>query len=159
MLGLSSIGIKKEANYNTAKQAAGMVVPIVGAAVALKGINAFIDTVSNKMDKRKFNGVIDYAKNKHPELKKVPQQDMKEWMNSFYTLSPSIATNKELGASMLSTVHDYGGNIDMATAKIIAETGNKAGAKHNESELLNYISTGRSITPSHHAGLSHAEVN
>jgi hypothetical protein len=146
MNGLATI--RKEANFGKAMRSVGeAVVPIVGAAVALKGINSFINSVGDRMERRKFNGVIDYAKKKHPELRRVPHEDMKNWMAAFHTLSPKIAVNKELGASMLSTVHSYGGNIDLATAKLIAETGEKSRKQSSgdSQEILSYIGTGNTL--------------
>lgn len=122
------------------------VVPIVGAAVALKGLNSFINAIDDRVEKNKFNKVISYAKSKHPELRKVPHQDMKNWMGAFYTLSPKIAVNKELGSTMLSTVHDYGGNIDLATAKLIAETGEKTSKQNGGTDMLAYIGKGSALT-------------
>ena len=138
MAGLSTVKLKKEASVLT-----GMA-SLVGTAIALKGIDAFVDTISSKMETRKFNGVIDYAKKKHPELKKVPHADLKQWMGAFHTLSPKLSVNKELGSTMLATVHDYGGNIDLATAKMIADTGNKVGSK-SQSEVIGYLSAGSSL--------------
>jgi len=131
---------------------AKQIVPVIGAAVALKGVDSLIDTIHSGVQKRKLNSVIDYAKKKHPELKKVPHQDMKEWMNAFYTLSPGIATNKELGASMLSTVHSYGGNIDLATAKLIADTGEKTHKQSGTSEFFGYVNAGNSMAKNNSGG-------
>lgn len=141
MSGLSNI--KKTAGYK--QKLVEATVPLVAAAVAIKGINSFTDAIKGKLEKRKLNGVIDYAKKKHPELRKVPNNDMHEWMGAFYTLSPKIATNKELGASMLSTVHSYGGNIDLATAKLISEVGEKTSRQHNDSDVFQYMNTGAAI--------------
>lgn len=138
MAGLSTVKLKKEASVLT-----GMA-SLVGTAIALKGIDAFIDTINDKMETKKFNGVIDYAKKKHPELRKVPHEDLKQWMGAFYTLSPKLSVNKELGSTMLATVHDYGGNIDLATAKMIADTGSKVGSK-SQSEVIGYLSAGSSL--------------
>ena len=141
MAGLAAVKLNKEASSILTGMAS-----LVGTAVALKGIDAFVDTISNKMETRKFNGVIDYAKKKHPELRKVPHSDLKQWMGAFHTLSPKLSVNKELGSTMLATVHDYGGNIDLATAKMIADTGSKIGGK-SQSEVLGYLSAGNSYRP------------
>jgi len=68
------------------------------------------------------------------------------WMDAFHTLSPSIATNKELGSTMLMTAHDYGGNIDMATAKMISDTGSKAGGRSNKDEILSFVNAGKTFS-------------
>lgn len=139
--GLSKVSSATSTGADLAKQ----IVPVIGAAVALKGVDSLIDTIHSGIQKRKLNNVITYAKKKHPELRKVPHQDMKEWMNAFYTLSPGIATNKELGASMLSTVHSYGGNIDLATAKLIADTGEKTHKQSSTSEFFGYVNAGNNV--------------
>lgn len=120
-----------------------------GAGVALAGVSHGEKFIGKMMDKSKFADVISYAKQKHPELRNTPDKQMNEWMKAFYSLAPSISTNKELGASMLLMAKNYGGHIDMATAKLIAETGHKSGngSGHGEA-MINFMATGRSMTKS-----------
>jgi hypothetical protein len=115
-------------------------------AAALKGISAATDYFHKKKDRNRFNNVITYAKKKHPELRDVPHDRLMNQMNAFYTLAPSVATNKELGSSMLVTTNDYGGNVDLATAKLIADIGSKSeGQAKKQEEILSFVSSGRSI--------------
>ncbi len=120
------------------------VIGTVAAAVALEGISAATSAISEFKDKRKFNNVIDYAKKAHPELRDVPQSKLLQQMNAFYTLAPSVSTNKELGASMLATTNDYGGSVDLATAKLISDIGGKQKGGHRDA-VLAAIGTGRSV--------------
>lgn len=119
---------------------------MVGAALVLKGITGLTDKMSDIKEKQKFNSVINFAKKKHPELKTVPQEKMLNWMDAFHTLSPKISVNKELGSTMLMTAHDYGGNIDLATAKMVADTGAKSGGAGHRDEILGYISGGKTLS-------------
>ncbi len=143
MAGLGSLG--KIVNSGVGSQVLGAVA--VGAA--LKGISAATEYVQEKTDRSRFNNVINYAKNKHPELRDVPKDKLMQQMNAFYTLAPKIATNKELGASMLVTTNDYGGNIDLATAKLISEIGAKSrdgkGVGKND-EVLAFVGAGKTVT-------------
>lgn len=145
MPGLSSLS-KEAAGDIISSGVKDSVLSGVAIAAALKGISAATDYFHEKTDKHKFNNVINYAKNKHPELRDVPHEKLMHQMNAFYTLSPKIAVNKELGASMLVTTNDYGGNIDLATAKLISEIGEKASKqKKNKEEILSFVSTGSSL--------------
>ena len=114
------------------------------AGTALAGISGASNAIGKSMDKSKFADVISYAKQKHPELRNVQDKQLNEWMKAFYALSPNIATNRELGASMLQMAKNYGGNIDMATAKMIAEAGAKSGGSNHGETVLNFMSGGRS---------------
>ena len=137
MSGLSSLN--KESSWKSD------IGTIVAGAVALKAITGTSDYFQSKQEERKFGKVIEFAKGKHPELGKVPQKKMMDWMDAFHTLAPKMAVNNELGSSMLLTAHDYGGNIDMATAKLIAETGSKSGSQGHREEVLGFISGGKSF--------------
>jgi hypothetical protein len=99
---------------------------MAGGAIALKGADQLSRKFGEYRDKRDFPGIVDHAKQTNPELKKVPTEKLHSWMNSFYKLAPHLAKDKGLATSMLSTVHNYGGDIDLATAKIIAEIGHKS---------------------------------
>jgi hypothetical protein len=100
---------------------------LMGAgAIALKGVDELSKKFKEYSHKRKFPKIIDYAKQSNPELKKVPSEKLHAWMNSFYRLAPHLTKDKGLATSMLSTVHNYGGNLDLATAKIIAEMGHRS---------------------------------
>jgi len=124
--------------------------PVGGAiavAAALKGISAATNYFNEKADKNKFNEVISYAKKKHPELRDVPHEKLMSQMSAFYTLAPKAATNKELGSSMLVTTNDYGGNVDLATAKLISDIGSKSENIGNKTdEVLGFITTGKSLS-------------
>jgi hypothetical protein len=136
MAGLGSIG-------NIGEQIIGAAA--VGAA--LKGISAATDYINERTDRKRFNNVITYAKKRHPELRDVPHDRMMQQMNAFYALAPSVATNKELGSSMLVTTNDYGGNVDLATAKLIADIGHSSGKKESKNdEVLAFITAGRNVT-------------
>jgi hypothetical protein len=144
MNGLSSL--EKTSSYGGVAENA---LSAVAVAAALKGIGAATDYVHDKMDKRKFNTVIDYAKKRHPELKSVSHDKLVSQMGAFHALAPGISTNKELGASMLVTTNDYGGNVDLATAKLISEIGSKsAGQKGRQEELLSFVSSGSKLSGS-----------
>lgn len=106
---------------------------LIGAGAALKGIDKLYDEGFKVKDKRGFADTISYAVKENPELKKVPPEKLNDWMHAFYTLSPKMAKNKVLASTMLTTTHNYGGNIDLATAKTIAETGHRA--EHKKSKL------------------------
>ena len=121
------------------------ITQMVGAALVLKGVTGITDKITDIKEERKFKGVVNYARDKHPELKKVPQDKMMNWMDAFHTLSPKIAVNKELGASMLMTAHDYGGNIDIATAKMISDTGNRSGERSSRDEIMGFINSGSGL--------------
>lgn len=141
MNGLASVGkLKKEVS------AQGMypIAQVAAAALALKGINYIGNKISDARDKQKFHEVIGYADKKHPELKRVPYQQKLDWMDAFHTLSPKAATNKELGSSMLLTANEYGGNIDLATAKMIGSI-NSSGKSGGHDDLMSFISGGRSL--------------
>ena len=131
MAGLKSLDKKAGLGGAVAENALGAIA----VASALKGISAATDYVKERTDKKRFNNVINYAKKKHPELRDVPHDKLMQQMNAFYTLSPKIAVNKELGASMLVTTNDYGGNIDLATAKLISEIGEKRINKVTENKM------------------------
>lgn len=99
---------------------------IGGIALTMKGIDSGIDYAKEKMSKNKFGEIISHAKKKHPELKKVPDHELKEWMNSLHSISPNISTDKGLASTVLSTVNSYGGSMDLATAKLLSEIGHKS---------------------------------
>ncbi len=147
MAGLSTIGkdLSKESAFGgeVGKQVLGAVA--IGAA--LKGIGAATDYVNEKTDRRRFNNVINYAKKRHPELRDVPHDRMMQQMNAFYALAPRVAINKELGTSMLVTTNDYGGNVDLATAKLIADIGAKTESpSKRQEEVLAFIGAGSSLS-------------
>jgi len=144
MSGLSSLNKKELTKEASPLKDIGVMV---GAALAVKGITGLTDKFTDLKEKNKFNGVIQFAKQKHPELKSVPQDKMMGWMDAFHTLSPKISVNKELGSTMLMTAHDYGGNIDMATAKMIADTGSNSGAQGHKDDVISYLKAGQSFTP------------
>jgi len=77
----------------------------------------------------------------------VPHEKLMQQMSAFYTLAPKASINKELGSSMLATTNDYGGNVDLATAKLISEIGDKSGRQGNgkKEEILSFVTTGRGL--------------
>ena len=114
-----------EGKYKTLK-----TIGMIGAGgLALKATDKLHGKYDKWRDKKGFQKTIDHAKKHNPELRKVPNEKMMTWMDSFYTLSKEMTKDKGLASSMLSTVHNYGGDLDLATAKMIAETGNKATSK------------------------------
>lgn len=135
------------------KTASGRVIgtlkdPIVGAvaaSLALEGIGAVTDKISEFADKRKFHKVIDYAKKKHPELRNIPRETMMDQMDAFYALAPRAAVNKELGSSMLATTNDYGGNVDLATAKLLSDIGRSSNSGGSREAILASINTGTNV--------------
>ncbi len=142
MSGLSSI--KKEASAMNS-----VLAPIGGAlafSMALKGVAAATDYLHEKSDRKKFAGIINYAKKEHPELKKVPHDKLVAQMNSFYTLAPRAATDHELGASMLATTNDYGGTVDLSTAKLVTDLNGRSGGQGSGDEILNFIGAGTNMS-------------
>jgi len=129
---------------------------VVGAA-GLKALDSLTDTVSDVIDRRHFDRTIQYAQKKHPELKQVPKETLKSWMGAFHDLSPQLTKNKELASSMLITTHSYGDNIDLATAKLIADTGDKATKQRSQSNkgLTPFMgAAGNIYSPKNYYGLS-----
>ncbi len=143
MSGLTSVTLKKESGF--IKNVGVSTAATVAAALTLKGIDSFIENMKDRNNRKKFDSVISYAKRKNPELRHARTSDMEHWMGAFNTLSPNIATDKALGASMLNTVHSYGGNLDLATAKLIADIGDKSGSKNNKGVMGEYIGSGANI--------------
>lgn len=88
-----------------------------------------------------LNNNISFARQSKPELKNVDPNVLQEWMESIHALAPSMAKDKGLSATALQTVHRYGGNIDLATAKILSEIGEKSKKSKDDkwsSDLGNY---------------------
>lgn len=84
---------------------------------------------------------VAFARQSKPELKKVDLSVLNEWIESIYSLAPSMAKDKGLSATALQTVQRYGGNIDLATAKILSEIGDKSKKAKDDkwsSDLGNY---------------------
>lgn len=111
---------------------ADAVIAMGAGALGLKGVDKLFEKYDAYADKKKFDKTIAYAKSENPELKKVPDSKLKSWMNSFYTLSHHLTNDKGIATSMLSTVNNYGGDIDLATAKLIAETGHRSKRDHKD---------------------------
>jgi len=141
MSGLSTL--RKESMNPVAEGVLGGVA----MAAALKGISAATDYFNRKTDRNKFNSVINYAKKRHPELRDIPHEKLVHQMGAFYTLAPKVAINKELGTSMLVTTNDYGGNIDLATAKLISEIGSKSSEQGggNRDEIIGFVQAGKKL--------------
>jgi len=118
-----------------------IAMTVGGTTAALVGAEKVIQQTDDLMFKVKLNGIIKYAKRKHPELGQVSDSKLKAWAGAVYTLSPKMAGSKELMADAIYQIHQYGGNVDLATAKIIAEI-NK-GSKSDGA--LKYIQTAGSI--------------
>ena len=121
---------------------------MAAGALTIKAADAVADRIREALDKRKYNKVISYAQKKHPELKQVPKEQLAYWMDAFHTLAPKMATNKELASTMLVTAHNYGNNIDLATAKLIADTGEKASKQHGSTnEFVQLLNAGGGLAP------------
>ncbi len=135
------------AGLSTAMSTTGATVGgALAFSMALKGVAAATDYLQEKSDKNKFAGVIDYAKRSHPELKKVPHNKLVAQMNSFYTLAPQAAVDKELGSSMLATTNDYGGTVDLATAKLVSDINGRSSGRGSTEEILGFVNAGSSMT-------------
>jgi hypothetical protein len=116
---------------------------IAAGALGVKTVDALTGMAKNVYDSSQYSSTIRYAKKKHPELKQVPEEQLTAWLDAYHTLSPRLASNKELASSMLVTTHNYGGNIDLATAKLIADAGDKANRQSNNSnEIVQIIGAG-----------------
>ena len=59
-----------------------------------------------------------------------------------YTLSPKLTKSKELFADTLYQIYQYGGNVDLASAKIMADINRGS----NKDEYLPYINAAHNIT-------------
>lgn len=99
---------------------------MMAGATAIKGADKLGKKYEEYSDKKKFPGIIRHARSENPELRKVPEKKLKSWMNTFHSLAPNMAKDEGMATSMLTTVHNYGGDVDLATAKIISEIGHKA---------------------------------
>ena len=120
----------------------------VGIAAGLKGISAGLDYLHERKAESHFDDTIEHAIKQHPELKSIPRRELKEQLRTFYTLAPHIATDKKLGTSMLYTVNSYGGNIDLATAKLLAEIGEKREKQRPRAtdEMIMLVNSGRGLS-------------
>ncbi len=136
---------KRAASAFASSDIGSNLITAVGAGTLLGGISSVEKYLSKKVDHSKFANVISYAKQKHPELRNTQDKQMEEWMKAFYALAPSISTNKELGSSMLLMAKNYGGNIDMATAKMIADAGAKSGGSGHGEAMISFMTSGRSM--------------
>lgn len=100
------------------------------AVIAGAGAIKTLDYGTKQYEKYDLNKTlksnIGFAKTLHPELKKVAPDTLHTWMKSIQALSPQMAKDPGLSASALQTVHRYGGNIDLATAKVMSEIGDKS---------------------------------
>ena len=107
MAGLSTLD--KKASFG------GQIATAAAAAIALEGIGAATAYLSDIKNKRKFDGVIDYAKKKHPELREVPKgkliqqmnvaadkhSDKYNWFNQIFNMSGLIALILVITASWM----------------------------------------------------------
>jgi len=134
---------------------------ITAGTLGVKAADAATDAIRDMYDRHKYSETINYAQKKHPELKRVPKEQLVGWMDAFHTLSPRLAKNKELASSMLVTTHNYGNNIDLATAKLIADAGEKSNRQHMDANgLMQVVGVGSSLanaTISTARGLSQLE--
>ena len=124
------------------REAAQLAGAIGASTVGVMAADKLIDVAGEKFFKVKIPSYIRYAKKKHPELGDVSDQQLKLWVEAIYTLSPRMAQSKELVADALYQIYQYGGNIDLATAKIIADI-NKGSKSDNN---IPYIAAGNSIS-------------
>jgi len=112
-------------------------------AAAIKGVDKLSKKYDEYSDKKKFSGIISHAKKENPELRRVPTKKLHSWMNTFYSLAPHIAKDEGLATSMLTTVHNYGGDVDLATAKMISEIGHKS--KHDKGSVSDGLKNSMSL--------------
>lgn len=116
---------------------------IAGGAGVIKAVDKTYDAWKKYSDKEEFGGIIDHARKTNPSLKKVPNEKMHEWMHSLYALAPEVARDKGMASSMMNTVHNYGGEIDLATAKIVSEVGHRA--KRDGKKVSDLVSPSMSL--------------
>jgi len=129
---------KEESVIKDAARLAGSIgIATTGVLLADKAI----DLAGAQMYKAKIPTIMRYAIKKHPELQDVGESKLKQWLMALYTLSPKIASNQELAADALYQIYQYGGNFDLATAKIIADI-NKGVSGDN----VSYLTTGNAIS-------------
>jgi len=119
-----------------------IAMTVGGTTATLVGAEKVIQQTDDLMFKIRLNSIVKYAKRKHPELGEVSDSKLKAWAGAVYTLSPRMADNKELMADAIYQIHQYGGNVDLATAKIIADI--NRGSKTEKA--LKYIQTAGSLS-------------
>ena len=119
-----------------------IAMTVGGTTAALVGAEKVIQQTNDLMFKVKLGSIVKYAKRKHPELGKVSDSKLKAWAGAVYTLSPRMSNSKELMADAIYQIYQYGGNVDLATAKIIADI--NRGSKSDEA--LKYIQTAGSLS-------------
>jgi hypothetical protein len=136
--------VKKAAPESTGHSVLRDAANIVGSVgLATGGVmlaDKAIDLAGKQMFKTKIPSYVRYAIKKHPELKEVGEKTLKKWLLALYTLSPKIADNEELAADALYQIYQYGGNFDLATAKMLADI-----SKGSKTDNIPYIATGSQV--------------
>jgi hypothetical protein len=117
---------------------------IGGTALGVAAADELLKSMGEQFYKVKIPGYIRYAKQKHPELKEVGENQLKMWVEAIYTIAPNFARNKELMADALYQIYQYGGNIDLATAKMLADVNKGAGSSGRGK--LDYITAAHTIS-------------
>jgi hypothetical protein len=125
---------------STARNAAEIVGSVGLATGGVMLADKIVGAASEQMYKAKIPSLRRYAIKKHPELKEVGEKKLERWFLALFSLAPKIANDQELAADSLYQIYQYGGNFDMATAKILSDI-NK-GTKDNN---LPFITTGNQI--------------
>jgi len=134
---MSGLLYKVAADTNTSSvihDAAKLAGSVGIASVGMVGANKIIGMGEKQIFKTQIPSFIRYAKKKHPELRNVGDEKLKRWVMALYTLSPRMASDKELVADALYQVNEYGGNFDLATSKIVADI--NRGIKDDNSKYL-----------------------
>lgn len=141
------------------KDVGKIMLGALGIGLAEKAIDGVVDKVKDSITARDFEETskknIDHARKLYPELKERPMSELHGWMEAAHTISPKIAKNKVLSASYLKTVNDFGGNVDLSTAKMLSDI-NKNTASGNSDEYvgsgLKNIGVGTKIYESYQGG-------
>ena len=134
---------KVAARSSTTRDIAHLTGAAAATGLAIAGVDKGLDYMGDKFFEAKIPNLIRYAKKKHPDLSSVGDAKLKHWVKALYTLSPKYASDPELAADALYQIHQYGGNIDLATAKMMADI--NRGVSSNKDDNVKYISTGASI--------------
>jgi UTP:GlnB (protein PII) uridylyltransferase len=130
----------KSTGHSVLRDAANIVGSVGLATGGVMLADKAINLAGEQMFKAKTSSYIRYAIKKHPELKEVGESTLKKWLLALYTLSPKLANNEELAADALYQIYKYGGNFDLATAKMLSDI--TKGTKHDN---IPYIAAGNQV--------------
>ena len=137
---------KIAAKSSSVKDVASLTGAAAATGLAIAGVDKGLDYMGEKIFDAKIPNLIRYSKRKHPELASVSDSKLTHWVKALYTLSPKYASDPELTADALNQIHQYGGNIDLATAKMMADI--NRGVTSSQSDNVKYVSTGAAIASS-----------